>query len=206
MSTREDISKMLEDLFNRIREERMHDVPILNPKLSVEAIGFQKWNGYWIGVLLTPWFMNLMLLPTEDCDVGWTSQDIGSKHMHAFPAGQLEFILGNESAIGRFLMCSLFSPVFEFRDHDTARIVAKSAIEELFRKPSAEDIDERDVEMQQIWDGNVPEKTAGGENGSPAQGAAADGSISTPEKTVEPTLSRRELFSGTQRREQGPAS
>ncbi len=206
MSAHEDISKTLEDLFNRIREERMHDVPILNPKLSVEAIGFQEWNGYWIGVLLTPWFMNLMLLPTEDCDVDWTSQDIGSKHMHVFPAGKLEFILGNESAIGRFLLCSLFSPVFEFSDHDTARIVAKSALEEVFRTPSAEDIDERDVEMQQIWDGNVPDKTIEGDPGSPAQDAAADGSNSTPEQTAETTLSRRELFSGTQRREQGSAS
>ncbi len=206
MSAHEDISRTLEVLFNRIREERMHDVPILNPTLSVEAIGFQKWNGYWLGVLLTPWFMNLMLLPTEDCDVDWSSQDIGSKHMHVFPAGQFEFILGNESAIGRFLMCSLFSPVFEFGDHDTARIVAKSAIEEVFRSSSAEDIDQRDVEMQQIWEGNVPEKTIEGDPASPAQDAAVDGTISAPEQSVEPTLSRRELFSGTQKREQGSAS
>ena len=34
--------------------ERMHDVPILNPALNVEAVDFQRWQRHWLGVLVTP--------------------------------------------------------------------------------------------------------------------------------------------------------
>ncbi|WP_059287489.1 [NiFe]-hydrogenase assembly chaperone HybE [Aquitalea magnusonii] len=59
----------LEALFRDIAASRMQGIPILNPALQVEAIGFQQWGGpqgrLWAGVLLTPWFMNLLLLPID---------------------------------------------------------------------------------------------------------------------------------------------
>ena len=36
---------------------------MLNPALSVEAVGFRPWDEHWLGVLVTPWFMNLWLMP-----------------------------------------------------------------------------------------------------------------------------------------------
>ena len=47
----------------RIQRERMADIPLLNPALEVQAVGFSVWEAYCLGVLITPWFMNLMLLP-----------------------------------------------------------------------------------------------------------------------------------------------
>ena len=45
----------------------MAGVPMLNPALRVQAVGFRHWQSHWLGVLVTPWFMNLMLLPRIDC-------------------------------------------------------------------------------------------------------------------------------------------
>ena len=41
----------------------MADVPILNPVLSVEAVDFQHWKGHWLGVVITPWCMSMLLVP-----------------------------------------------------------------------------------------------------------------------------------------------
>ena len=50
--------------FERIGAEQMRDLPIYNHAIDVEAIGFHPWGPGFIGVLITPWFMNLMLLPS----------------------------------------------------------------------------------------------------------------------------------------------
>jgi [NiFe] hydrogenase assembly HybE family chaperone len=52
--------------YQAIYEERMRDLPIVNPKLAVEAVGFDQWEEKDLGILITPWFMNLVLLPDSD--------------------------------------------------------------------------------------------------------------------------------------------
>ena len=59
------VGQRLESAFERVRRERMIDVPMLNPRLAVQAVGFRDWRGGWLGILITPWFMNLMLLPGD---------------------------------------------------------------------------------------------------------------------------------------------
>ncbi len=44
---------------------RMQGLPIVNPALEVEAVGFAPWEGSWLGVMVTPWGMNLTLVPGE---------------------------------------------------------------------------------------------------------------------------------------------
>jgi len=42
----------------------MRDLPIYNHTVAIESIGFRLFNDVeLLGVLLTPWFMNLMILP-----------------------------------------------------------------------------------------------------------------------------------------------
>ena len=49
--------------FRNVAKERMAGVPLVNETLSVEAVGFTEWDGRLLGVLVAPWFMNLVLLP-----------------------------------------------------------------------------------------------------------------------------------------------
>lgn len=55
----------LEEIYRRIHREKMLGLPILNPALEVEAVGFLPYCGHSLGMLITPWFMKLMLLPGE---------------------------------------------------------------------------------------------------------------------------------------------
>jgi [NiFe] hydrogenase assembly HybE family chaperone len=114
----------------------MQGLAFVNAAIGVEAIGFAPWRHYWLGVMLTPWSMNLLLAP-RDADA-WRRLPPGEKRRYTFPAGAFDFIGAREEAIGEYLMCSLFSPVLEFADHATARQTALLAREALFDPANAE--------------------------------------------------------------------
>jgi [NiFe] hydrogenase assembly HybE family chaperone len=115
---------------------RMRDLNVYNPALEVEAVAFAPWEGAWLGVMLTPWFMNLALLPREPAR--WLPLATGAKRHYDFPAGRYEFVGAYDDAIGDFHVCSLFSPLHEFTDHPTARLVATLAREALFDAANVE--------------------------------------------------------------------
>ncbi len=123
----EDPGPALEAAFRRIERERMRDMPILNRALGVRALGFRLEPQGWLGVLITPWFINLMLLPAEGAR--WTTLAVGQSRTLALPAGGFEFVGGFEEAIGEYQFCSLFSPVLEFADQESACAVALAALE-----------------------------------------------------------------------------
>lgn len=123
-------AKLLEQVFSHIANTRMADVPILNPALRVETVGFREWQGFWIGVLVTPWTINLALLPGPDAPL--TPLALDEKMTWEFPSGSYEFMGLNDPAIGTCHICSLISPVTEFATHEEAVAVAQEVIAALF--------------------------------------------------------------------------
>lgn len=120
-----DPSARLENALRRLHAERMRGLPFINRSLQVEAIDFAPWKQYWLGVMLTPWSMNLMLTPYDA--TGWRPLPQGEKRRYRFPAGDFDFISACDADIGDHFVCSLFSPVLEFADHETARQTARLA-------------------------------------------------------------------------------
>jgi [NiFe] hydrogenase assembly HybE family chaperone len=108
----------------------MQDMPFVNAALRVEAVGFRRWEGRWLGVLITPWFMNLMLLPDEPA--AWRHVRYGDSLGYLLPAGVFEFISAVDPQLGGYQSCSLFSPMFEFGDQAGARETALAALTALF--------------------------------------------------------------------------
>lgn len=125
------VAARVEQAFAQIAATRMQGLPFVNPALTVEAVGFRRWEGRWLGVLVTPWCMNLMLLPDEPCR--WQHARYGDALAYALPAGVFEFISAREPLLGvDYQSCSLFSPMFEFGDQDGARATAQAALGALF--------------------------------------------------------------------------
>ena len=124
--------------FERVQRERMAGLPFLNEALRVELVGLRRWHGLWLGVLVTPWFMNLMLLPGEgtdsaqDVSARWPGVRTGEYAPFPFPGGVMSFLAGREGPLGEYLSCSLFSPMFEFADHEAARQTAQACLVALF--------------------------------------------------------------------------
>ncbi len=158
----------VESAYRRVASTRMSDVPILNPALRVEALDFALWEDQWLGVLVTPWCINLMLLP--GVIERWPRLHEGDKRTVTLPAGAFEFIAGFMEDLGEYHSCSLFSPVFEFADHETARLTARAARKALF---SIDDVGRFDLDTLK----------------APRQAAPPD--VGAPNQTDSEALSRR---------------
>ncbi len=111
---------------------RMVSLPMYNPRLEIEAVGFQILDGRQCGILFTPWFMNLIVLPGEKDD--WSGLESGKKLSVAFPAGDYEFMLNKPEGLPPHLGMPLFTTVIDFDDQDTARRVAMEILLNLYRK------------------------------------------------------------------------
>lgn len=123
----------LERAFAAIAATRMAGLPLCNPALAVEACGFRPWNGLWLGVLVTPWAINLMLLPGGNPAFRRLAAD--QRQTWAFPSGAYAFHGAEEAGLGAYQSCSLFSPAFEFPCQDEARAAAAAALSALLAPP-----------------------------------------------------------------------
>jgi len=119
--------------YEAIYEERMRDLPIVNPRLAVEAVGFERWEDQDLGILITPWFMNLVLLPNSERLVDFPQ---GERVECRFPSGPCELTVYHDEDLGSYLAAVLFRTVVDFPDQDVARAVAEEALAQLLAEPA----------------------------------------------------------------------
>ena len=124
----------IERAFTNIAHTRLSGVPVLNPALHVQAIGFGPEPDdadMLLGVLVTPWFMNLVRLPTLAAAPGNTLLAVGQKGIRAAGNESFEFVGACEADLGAFEVCSLFSPMFQFANHAAATDTANEVLNQL---------------------------------------------------------------------------
>ena len=122
------VARRIEIAFGRVARTRMADMPFLNRALRVEAVGFRVWEGQWLGVLITPWSINVLLLPRS---AQWPRLPTGAERFVDMPAGRFRFAAGFDPGLGEYHACSLFSPALEFADQASARATAIAALDAL---------------------------------------------------------------------------
>jgi [NiFe] hydrogenase assembly HybE family chaperone len=132
--------------FFRIQQTSMAGVPILNPALSVEAIDFQRWQGHWLGMVVTPWCMSLTLLPGSR--QGWLSVGVNKRRFIKFPAGDFAFLGGQEEELGEYQSCSLFSPMNKFSSQFEAVQTARAALIGLLTVPVSKEVKATDSSVK----------------------------------------------------------
>lgn len=129
----------LEQLFNEIAATRMRDVPVQNAALQVQALGFvpdPEQDGVWLGILITPWFMNLVRLADTEPAARHSFLAERDKAIRHFGNTLFEFIGAFEPTIGAFETCSMFSPMFQFENQSAAVATATEILTQL-RQPAA---------------------------------------------------------------------
>lgn len=119
----------LTERFDTICTTRMQGLPILNEKLSVEAVGFRQCGEHEVGVLLTPWFMNLVLLPGTD---EWDSLQSGETVSWSLPHGDYDFTVSRDEELGTYLSAILFRSVNSIPTQEIAHGIAEEIAELVF--------------------------------------------------------------------------
>jgi [NiFe] hydrogenase assembly HybE family chaperone len=114
----------------------VRSLPVYNARLTIESVGFRAHQDMLVGVLSTPWFMNIVAAPLSPAQAAPRAK--GSKRFIAFPSGDYEFVAGELKGFGGVELCSLFSPMDAFENQQAARIAAEAAATELFTAPEPE--------------------------------------------------------------------
>ena len=132
--------QQLVDFYRHVHTQRMQGIPILNPALCVEAVGFQ-----WAesadegtahvgeGVLITPWFMSLVRLPAVLEGHGGR---VGRKTVRDFGNERFDFIGAHDPAVGYHEACALFSPMGGFSSQAQAVETALASLALLRPEPA----------------------------------------------------------------------
>jgi [NiFe] hydrogenase assembly HybE family chaperone len=130
----DDPSAVLAEHFQQVWQTQMHDLPFVNPALQVEAIGFVRYSGDWLGVVVTPWFLNLFLL--NGGGSLWGDIPAGQRRYLELPCGALQFIADDDPVIGPYQYCPLIAPVTGIANMGTARQAALDALRTAFAIPA----------------------------------------------------------------------
>lgn len=106
-----------------------------NPALGVDIAGFRRYRGDWVGAIITPWFIRLLILPGGGSL--WQALPAGEKVRLEFPAGDLEVIADPlpDNALPACLYCPLSTSVKEIASQQAAQEIAMAAINTLFSPP-----------------------------------------------------------------------
>ena len=133
----------LVDFYRHVQSERMVGIPLLNRALCVEAVGFEWAEGeegagpVAEGVLITPWFMSLLRLPSVNLSHG---HRVGCKFVRNFGSERFDFIGAHDPAIGYHETCALFSPMNGFTGQDLARETALASLALVRPAPEAPEL------------------------------------------------------------------
>jgi len=145
VKTPEAVSSIIQKTFEKILAENMQGIPILNSRISVQTLGFQEYQDRVMGIIITPWLMNLVLLPSSEED--WSDLALGHKEFHEFPAGKYKFLVNEIDGIGFCQTYSLFSPMNNFVSQEQAIVAAQNFLDKLTVTPEPGTADPVDEEL-----------------------------------------------------------
>jgi len=128
-------AEQLVDYYQAVFEERFRDLPVVNAALAVEAVGFRPLAEHQFGALITPWFINFVLLPGTD---RWNDRPQGSVCTIELPGGTIEFNVAHHDELGPVLSAAMFGTVAGFPNQSMARDVAGEALRLLFTAAPAD--------------------------------------------------------------------
>lgn len=133
-------SAPLETAFQAIADGEMQDLPFFQPQIPVRACGFQLFEQQWVGTILTPWMLSLLVLPGPE--QVWQPHAVGDKLALSLPCGSVRFIVGEIAGCGQYLACSLMSPLDRHLGAEQALALAQQSARMALSLPVA--------------DGNIP--------------------------------------------------
>lgn len=100
---------LLEQVFGQVAADEMRGLPFYRDHIPLRACGFQLFEQQWIGALLTPWMLSLVVLPGPQ--QSWQCRAVGERLMLALPCGTIGFTVSEIAGCGQYLSRSLMSPL-----------------------------------------------------------------------------------------------
>ncbi len=127
-----DPAPLLVAQYERIAREEMQALPFYHPAMPIVA-ECTLFEGQWLGCVLTPWMLSVVVLPGPD--QLWPVRSSSERLALQLPCGNLTFMVGTLSETGQLLACSLMSPIDPHLGADEGRALVSSTLKMLLSLP-----------------------------------------------------------------------
>ncbi|MGE5472006.1 MAG: [NiFe]-hydrogenase assembly chaperone HybE [Bacteroidota bacterium] len=123
----ENPAPLLEAHYQALGEADGFDHAECNAALRVEVIGFGRCAGDWLGIVVTPWFVRLLLLPGGG--QLWGEIPLGQRRYLELPGGTLPFVADTIDQLGQYQYSTLVAPLSLVPDMAAARRIAADTLQ-----------------------------------------------------------------------------
>ncbi|PWC23021.1 hydrogenase-2 assembly chaperone [Brenneria roseae subsp. roseae] len=147
----------LEQMFTQIADEKMRSLPFFREGIPVRACGFTVFEQQWVGCLLTPWMMSLLVLPGPGQI--WPIRPLADRLALALPCGNVTFIVGEMSG-KQYLSCSLMSPIDRHLHGEQAVLLAEQSARMALSLPVSDGNAPRNSSLRALFSRNRSERHA----------------------------------------------
>lgn len=115
----------LEACFQQVADKEMKGLPFYRNNMPIKACGFTLFEKQWIGALLTPWMLELVIIAGPEQE--WPRRKIGERIALTLPCGEVKFTVGELAEGWQYLACSLMSPLDPHLSGENALILAENS-------------------------------------------------------------------------------
>ena len=126
-----DPAPLLVAQYERIAREEMQALPFYHATMPIVA-ECTLFEGQWLGCVLTPWMLSVVVLPGPD--QLWPVRS-SERLALQLPCGNLTFMVGALPETGQLLACSLMSPIDPHLGAEEGRALVSSTLKMLLSLP-----------------------------------------------------------------------
>ncbi|HHQ4901751.1 TPA: hydrogenase-2 assembly chaperone [Aeromonas veronii] len=127
-----DPAPLLVAQYERIAREEMQTLPFYHASMPIVA-ECTLFEGQWLGCVLTPWMLSVVVLPGPD--QLWPVRSSSDRLALQLPCGNMTFMVGDLPESGQLLACSLMSPLDPHLGAEQGRALVSSTLKMLLSLP-----------------------------------------------------------------------
>ncbi|MEQ4922692.1 hydrogenase-2 assembly chaperone [Proteus hauseri] len=146
--------EQLEAFFCEVAEKEMKNLPFFREGVPVKAGSFSLFEKQWIGTVLTPWMLELVVLPGPSQE--WPRRKVGERIALELPCGQVKFVVGELAGGIQYLACSLMSPLDRHLKGEQAVELAENSVKMALSLPvQTQSVTEVDLSRRSLFRGQL---------------------------------------------------